>query len=348
MRPHRLTTACALSAAVLALGACSSGATDDAASTTTTASAATSGSAGTNAGTGGSIGSATADADSGEFVALAYNVAGLPEVLSGSEPATNMPQIGPKLNAYDLVLVQESWKTPDPNPYAPMRGYHEELEATSELEHRSTPATQPLGTDATRPEALLADGLNRFSRFAFGDVTRVRWEGCFGGADTSDRGAADCLATKGFSVATTTLADGVEVDVYNLHAEAGSSDRDQELQAADFAQLAAFINEHSAGKAIILGGDTNLHTDEVPENPQDEADAGIWETFLADTGLSDVCTTLDCPEPGRIDKFAYRSGGGVTLEPLSWNFETDVFVRDDGEPLSDHEALAVRFSWQRD
>jgi hypothetical protein len=59
-----------------------------------------------------------------------------------------------------------------------------------------------------------------------------------------------------------------------------------------------------------------------------------------------VCAALACPQPGRIDKFAFRSAGNVTLTPLTWRFETDVFVREDLEPLSDHDALAVRFAWE--
>ena len=43
---------------------------------------------------------------------------------------------------------------------------------------------------------------------------------------------------------------------------------------------------------------------------------------------------------------AFRSGAGVSLVPLGWHFETEVFVREDSEPLSDHEALAVRFAWE--
>ena len=54
-------------------------------------------------------GSTTTSAPSGSFTALSYNVAGLPELISGSEPQTNSPLISPLLNAYDLVLVQESW-----------------------------------------------------------------------------------------------------------------------------------------------------------------------------------------------------------------------------------------------
>jgi hypothetical protein len=275
---------------------------------------------------------------SGEFVALTYNVAGLPEPLSGSEPATNTSLISPLLNDYDLVLVQEDWIDPVP----PMEGfdfYHDDLISQVDHEYLSTPATPPLGTDPRRPEALVADGLNRMSRFRFDEVTREMWEGCFGSLDTSDGGAADCPSQKGFSVARTELAPGVEVDVYNLHAEAGSTPRDVELSAADFEQLAEFLNEFSARRAVIVGGDFNLHTDEEP-------DRTVFDTFLDATDLTDVCEVVDCGDDAdQIDKFVFRSAGGVELDVLDHRFERDKFRRSDGEPLSDHDALAVTFSW---
>src|SRR5680860_1323045 len=211
-----------------------------------------------------SDGGEEADRRAGQFTALTYNVAGLPEPLSGSEPATNTPLISPMLNDYDLVLVQEDWIDPVP-PAAGFDFYHDDLIAEVDHEHLSTPAPPPLGTDPRRPEALVADGLNRMSRFPFGEITREMWSGCFGSLDTSDGGAADCPSQKGFSVATTELAPGVEVDVYNLHAEAGSTARDLEESAADFEQLAEFMREHSAGRAVIVGGDFNLHTDQEPD-----------------------------------------------------------------------------------
>lgn len=285
----------------------------------------------------------------GELELLSYNVAGLPEVLSGSEPAENMPLIGPLLNDYDLVLLQETWETPDPNPMAPLRVYHEELESRVDFEHRTESAPLPLGSDETRPEALLADGLNVFSRFPLGEVTRERWEGCFGGADTSRGGAGDCLAQKGFLLTTVTLADGVEVDVYDLHAEAGGTPEDQALQADDYDQLAAFIEEHSDGRPVLLAGDTNLHTDDPvdPESPEGEGDLAIWEAFLERTGLTDACDALDCEDPGAIDKAAFRSGGGVTFEALAHDNPTERFTRADGEPLSDHPPLVVTFRWEK-
>lgn len=271
-------------------------------------------------------------ASSGEFRALAYNVAGLPEGLSGSMPATFMPIIGPRLNAYDLVLLQESWQTPDPNPFAPTRTYHEELVARVDHPYQSVPAEAPLGNDPRRPEALLADGLNRFSRFPFDPVTRVAWDGC-------DITSADCLAFKGFSYARTRIADGVEIDVYNLHKEAGGSENDERLRGEGIGQILDVMTTFSAGRAILIGGDFNLHTDEEPDKSQ-------YERLLAEAGLTDACDALACPEPARIDKMAYRSGGRVELEALSWRFALDEFAADDGTPLSDHDALSVDFAWR--
>lgn len=281
-----------------------------------------------------------AEEQSGEFLALAYNVAGLPDILSDSEPAINTPFISPLLNDYDLVLVQEDWLTPDPNP-SDLVVYHDLLAADARHPYQSVPMPIPFGTDPKRPQAVLSDGLNRFSWTEFGAMTHVRWEGCFGGYDTSDGGAADCLALKGFSVARHVLAPGIEVDIYDVHGEAGSTDKDQALSAAGFQQLATFINEYSAGRAVILGGDTNLHTD--PGDP----DATVWDDFQAATDMSDVCAVVDCgADATRIDKFAFRSSEHLTIEPLSHRFEREKFVRpSDKAPLSDHDALAVRFRW---
>lgn len=333
-RPFLLFVALALAATLVASCSSDSGDGDGAAGTTTVAGASTT--------------AATASGDwDGEISALTYNVAGLPEALSGSDPEVNTEQIGPKLNAFDLVLLQESWLTPDPNPLEPTRVYHEILAEHSEHEFASPMPEQPLGADPSRTSALLADGLGFFSNFPIGEVTRVAWDGCFGGADTSDRGAADCLAFKGFAVTTITVADGVTIDVYTLHAEAGSSPTDQELQAENYTQLAAYIEEHSAGNAVILGGDTNLHIEDDPENPQDVDDAQIWADFLEATGLTDSCDPADCDDTARIDKFAYRSGGGVELGVIERVVETERFTDADGEQLSDHQAVAVTFGWRQ-
>ena len=268
---------------------------------------------------------------SGSLLMLTYNVAGLPEGLSSSHPEANTPQIAPRLNAYDLVLMQETWKTPDPNPFAPLRVYHEILEAGSTQPFRSISATHPFGMDPLRPSALLGDGLNRFAKFRFDAVDRQRWTGCH---DT----AADCLALKGFSMARTVLPTGGAVDVYNLHMEAGGAPEDDALRDAAVTQMVAYMTANSAGNAIIMGGDFNLHTDEEP-------DATIFARLLDEAGLTDTCAALSCADPGRIDKIVYRSSAAVTLTPVSYSVETANFLDGNDESLSDHEPVAVRFDW---
>lgn len=272
---------------------------------------------------------------SGKFTTLTYNVAGLPEGLSGSNPSVNTPLISPLLNEYDLVLVQEDWIDAGGFDF-----FHDDLISDATHPYLSTPAPAPQGTDPRRPEALVADGLNRLSRFPFGPVTRQMWPHCFGGADTSDGGAGDCLSQKGFSVARTTLAPGAEVDVYNLHGEAGSTPLDEQYSAEDFEVLGGYIVTHSAGRAVLVGGDFNLHTDRPVER-------GIFDGFLAATGLTDVCAVVDCgTDADDIDKFVFRGGGGVALEPLTHRFERERFTRFDGEALSDHDPLAVTWGWR--
>ena len=268
---------------------------------------------------------------SGDFLALSYNVAGLPEGISGSNPSVNTVLISPLLNPYDLVLVQESWQTPYPNPLAPLRLYHELLVVDATHQYKSVPAPQPLGTDPNRPSALVSDGLIRFARFPFDPAVRRAWAGCH-------NSAADCLAFKGFSVARTSLAPGVTVDIYNLHMEAGGDPEDDVLREQGVNQMAGFMSSFSSGRAVIVGGDFNLHSNQEP-------DSTTFQLLLELEELTDVCAALDCPDPGRIDKYLFRNGGGVEIVPLSWNFEIDVFIRDDGERLSDHDALAVRFQW---
>jgi hypothetical protein len=278
----------------------------------------------------------------GEFDALSYNVAGLPEALSDSEPSINTPYISPLLNDYDLVMVQEDWKEPSPNLLALLgyHVYHDILAAQARHPYQSIPKPIPVLTDSSRPTALVSDGLNFFSDFRFEEpVVRVRWTGCFGDANS---GAGDCLAQKGFSMAAMELAPGVKIDVYTIHAEAGSTPMDQSLQVADYQQLGAYIVANSAGHAVILGGDTNLHIDTEPE------DLAIWNTFLQTSGLTDVCQTLNCSAADNveIDRFLYRSNAQITITPLTHQFPRAKFSRPtDGMPLSDHPPLAVRFRW---
>ena len=294
------------------------------------------------------------DGDSAEpaerFRVLTYNVAGLPQEISSENPREHLPLISPLLEPFDVVLTQEDfdWWRPLLDGLDFVQ-YHDRLRAdvTHAFRSQMHPGPEAAGLDpATRPTLQVGDGLGLLSRFPIAGEQRIAWTGCFGGFDTSDRGAGDCLAMKGFSVATLELATGIEGVVYNLHGEAGATPEDQRLQAENYEQLATFIDEHSADRAVILGGDTNLHTDSDHPDAWDGADTEIWDDFLRRTGLEDSCTVLDCAERDAIDKIAYRSGADVTLVAVRHEFLAEDFVGTAGEPLSDHEPLAVEVSWR--
>lgn len=291
----------------------------------------------------------------GEFSLLSYNVAGLPQEISKEHPGTNLQKISPHLDDYDVVMTQEDfdwWKPGGLADGLDFTKYHERLRADAHHEYRTDrhPGPEAVGIDIAtdRPNMELGDGLGVLSTYPITNTVRVPWDRCFGEFDS---GASDCLAMKGFLVTRLELADGVVVDLYDLHGEAGGGEEDQAIQAEDFQQLAEYIQQNSKGRPIILGGDTNLHTDppgpDAHEDSADGADLEIWNQFLESTGLTDTCAATDCDEPGRIDKIAFRSDAGIELTPKSHEFQTDVFVDEQGEDLSDHQALEVVFAWAR-
>lgn len=247
----------------------------------------------------------------GSFDALTYNVAGLPQGLSSSDPERYIPQISPLLNGYDLVLAQEDF------------AYHDLLSADVTLPYASVPkvpTTQPVN-----------DGLNRFSNLPFAPVERTQWVACNGILD----GASDCLAEKGFSTAVTTLAEGVEVLVVNLHAEAGGGELDRQAAAEGYAQLEAVLAD--ASLALIVGGDTNLKPTERP------ADDAIMTSFLDATGLIEV--EQRGADEDHIDRWFYRPSAALELIPSDWAVATE-FVSPEGDDLSDHPAIRVTWSWR--
>jgi endonuclease/exonuclease/phosphatase family metal-dependent hydrolase len=255
----------------------------------------------------------TTDPD-GELAMLTYNVAGLPDWLSGSNPAVNIPLISPLLNGYDLALVQEDF------------WYHDELAADAEHPYQSDPMVEnPTLTN-------MGDGLNRFSDFPLGELFRVTWVECNGLIDANN----DCLTTKGFSVSEVTLVDGIPLWVYNLHMDAGGAGGDIAAREAQAIQLAFDIDERTAGAALLVAGDTNLHED----RPEDMV---ILDAFLDVTGLTDACRYLDCGDE-RYDRIMFRSSDELNLEPLVWD-TPDEFVDGESNPLSDHLPVAVDFVW---
>ncbi|GAA1635078.1 endonuclease/exonuclease/phosphatase family protein [Actinoplanes couchii] len=258
-----------------------------------------------------------AQAAAGSFSVLTYNVAGLPDIISSAEVdrQTAHTAIGQRLGPFDIVQVQEDFN------------YHAHLYAADTTHAHRTPTSGGAG---------IGSGLNTLSKYAYDtdDFERGDWNSC-------QLDSGDCLTPKGFTFARHRLAEGVYVDFYNLHTNAGTSSGDQTSRADNLNQLTAFIGTHSKGNAVVVMGDTNTRYTRA---------ADTIRTFVAANGLTDAWVKLkragSPPASGAdalvcdpaavtdtcevVDKILYRGSRFVTLDATSYKNEDAVSVRRTG------------------
>ena len=265
------------------------------------------------------------------FSVLSLNVAGLPAILSSSDPAVNTVQMSPLLNKYDIVSVQEDF------------AYHDDL--ISQL-------TLPYMTEHSG-NVVVGDGMNIFSRFPIYLETRYEWEDRYGLINNG----ADQLTPKGILYTSIEIEPGYFVDVYDIHTDADCDEKSLEARRSNMNQLAALINERSVGHAVIVIGDTNSRYTRAEDN---------FETAVLETcGLRDPWVDFKCggiaPADGEalfdydnpnsaghevVDKIRYRSGKNVELTALSYDLLDTEFTDADGNQLSDHYPITATFSYE--
>ncbi|XTZ15693.1 endonuclease/exonuclease/phosphatase family protein [Micromonospora echinospora] len=267
-------------------------------------------------------------AASGAFSVLTYNVAGLPEPLSGSNPDVNTRPIGERVNAYDIVHVQEDFN------------YHSDLYATDRHPYRTrTSGPVPFGS-----------GLNTMSNLPYANFQRITWNRCAG---------TDCLTPKGFTASRIQLAEGVYVDFYNVHANAGSDERDLAARRDNLAQLSAYITANSAGNAVVVMGDLNVRYTRTGDTIRELVAANGLTDAWVQQERGGVPPALGSPaltcDPANVtnacevvDKILYRSNQTVRLQLSRYHNEHQRFLDPAGDPLSDHYPHAAWFSWSVD
>ncbi|MEV5435179.1 jacalin-like lectin [Streptomyces sp. NPDC052682] len=277
-----------------------------------------------------------AAADSGTLSVLSYNVAGLPEAISSAptprEPAT--AEIGRRIAPYDIVHVQEDFN------------YHATLYAADTAHAHRTPTSGGAG---------IGSGLNTLSTLPYDadDFERVRWRTC-------TYGSGDCLTPKGFTFLRERLAEGVYVDFYNVHTNAGTNADDLAARADNLRQLTEFIRTHSAGNAVVVMGDTNTRYtrsgDTIAEFAAANGLTDAWVQLVrggtppAKGSDALVCDQTKPTVPNTceiVDKVLYRGSKLVSLHATSYNNEHAKFLTSDGLMLSDHDPIAVGFAWSR-
>ncbi|RAR08354.1 mannose-binding lectin [Stemphylium lycopersici] len=271
---------------------------------------------------------------SGTFNTLTFNVAGLPGFLNGNDvpgdKETNTARIGELFTKYDISLihVQEDFN------------YHATLYANDKHPYRTpTSGGVPFGS-----------GLNSLSNFPYTGFQRVKWNTC----STFD--SADCLTPKGFTFMRVKFAEGVVIDAYNLHADAGTTDADNTARASNLRQVSDYIKANSVGNAVVVFGDSNsryTRTNDVPAVFSDENGmTDVW-LQLVKNGVAPAkgADALLCENPSTtneceiVDKIWYRGSPAIKLSAETFDYAGNMFLQENGDLLSDHNGVLVDFAW---
>ncbi|KAH6618537.1 Endonuclease/exonuclease/phosphatase [Boeremia exigua] len=273
-------------------------------------------------------------AQTGTFNTITFNVAGLPDLLNGNDvpgdKTVNTARIGQLLTEHDidLIHVQEDFN------------YHATLYANDKHPYRT----------ATSGGVPFGSGLNSLSNFPFTDFERVKWNTC----STFD--SADCLTPKGFTFMRVKFAEGVWVDAYNLHADAGTTAADLAARASNLRQVSDHIKTNSIGNPVVVFGDSNTRytrKDDIPaifatENGMKDVWLELVKNGVAPVGGSEalLCTN---PSPTTacetVDKVWYRGSAALSLQATTFDYAGDMFLQANGSILSDHNPVLVDFAW---
>ncbi|KAJ5681930.1 mannose-binding lectin [Penicillium maclennaniae] len=269
------------------------------------------------------LASAHATTTSGSFTALSFNVAGLPAIFNSNDVNGTKTENAEEIGTYFAEYGYDIINMQEDF------NYHAYIYETDNHTYRTS----------TSGGAGIGSGLNTISNYDWVDFTR----------------------TKGFTFMRWNPSTGVYIDVYNLHADAGTEDGDETARNANLQQVADYIDTWSVGNAVIVMGDTNSRYTRsadtgirVFKSQNDLTDAwvqleqgGVYPTAGADAVVCDnPSTTLKCET---VDKVLYRGSNIVTLDANSFVYDGEEFLNTDadylGDFLSDHNPVLVNFAW---
>ena len=260
-----------------------------------------------------------------EISVLNYNVAGLPQIFSSSNPELYTSKISQLLNEYSIIHVQEDFC------------YHDSLLLFDNHPYRTV-------NTGCVPDG---DGLNTLSCFALSNVSRYAWNDCTG---------ADCLTPKGFYFSQIELLTGQRVDFYNVHCNAGGSEDSKEARRKNIAQVCNHIAQRSEFNPIIIMGDFNSRYTREGDTIRAFLDLGLKDLWIELVRNGDV--PAEAPDPlkdcddrtsascERVDKIFYRSTDAVLITPTHFQVDDPRFYYqgNDTLPLSDHWPMFANFT----
>ena len=272
---------------------------------------------------------------------LCYNVAGLPSISGimgqqGASVSSNQYTLGRSLNKenlYDVIAVQEDFNY-DCYLRSGLTKYKYKTDHSGGI---------PGG-----------DGMNIFSKVPIYNAKRTPWNQAYGVIENG----ADELTPKGILYAVLDFGDGIQVDFYDIHADAYDDPGSIAARDNNFRQLMRAINVRGTERPVIITGDFNTSAHLVQG-------AGYTQTMITEGHFQDAW--VKCCNGGTYDfskysagpnptswsdggswgnwdsaeKFLYKDGGNIHIEATSFAYKD---YKNGDNSISDHKAAEVTFT----
>ncbi len=247
---------------------------------------------------------------------LTYNTHGLPAWIARDDPEARFPILLAKAERFDVVLLQEDFA----------------YQSLVDRHHRHAELVRGNGPQRRWPGFFQGAGLTLLTNLELVDAAlRAPYQSCHGWLTA----ASDCFGNKGFLMQRLRLPNGAEIDAWNTHLEADPGEPDHAVRRQQLELLAGAIEEHSAERPVVIGGDFNLHWDH-------ERDRAMLERWMTRLGLTLGAMTPAESWDKRLDYLFFRSAPDRTLELRDGGLLCD-FIGPLGAPLSDHPAIFATF-----
>ncbi len=272
----------------------------------------------------------------GKFSIVDYNISGLPDFSAfvGGEVRDvkkNQVTIANFIseNQFDIVAVQEDFS------------YHKTFTGALEGYNYSTfhHGGVPYG-----------DGTNIYTtNHKIYNETHTPWDTLYGIIDDG----ADQFSQKGITYACVEIAQGVYIDIYNIHADAFGDAGSLAARKDNFDQLAKIINSRKVNRPVIVTGDFNEYffnyNGSMADFCVDNGFKDSWIEIYNESNYNDLIfqNTNKLAKWGNWDsaeRFMYRDGDGVELKCETFNYQW-ITNEDDGSNVSDHAAASSIFTF---
>lgn len=263
----------------------------------------------------------SATGDAAEFTIMTYNVQARPLF---DDSKYKFKYISPLLNNYDICAVQECFKD------------HHRLWNAAEHPVKLYHAT------LKHPFKVVGSGLSILGKFPLAKADGINFD--------SQGDGQNWPASKGVLMARF-LVQGMPVDVYTTHIAAGKHEASMKAKFEQGDEIIRFIQASSPPEnAVILLGDFNMRPSRGPEDKEankNNPKVMGFDHIVEALNFRDASDEINGPTGTEIDRILFRPGAGQTMTTLAWQHDDPIFYDPDGNPLSDHEPVIVKFKLEK-